>query len=166
MQLIVEGIPNLNGFIYGSPFEINNYREKQYPLLLVDHNVNIDGLNLKTNQRVYTFKLFFYDLYSRKQITQRSTHDKQLDIEVLGESFLKLFRWYCRNAGYHWAIENDENISGFWAYHKNNDKLIQLVYTLKVRASGGCDDAYLGIALKFISNSPYFTIAVDSSAQG
>lgn len=138
MKLLTDGIPDINAFIYGDPSDINNYRDKQYPVLLVDQNVNIDGFNLKNYQRIYTFKLFFYDLYSRKQITQLDTSTKQRDIEQVAEIFLQAFRASYRAAGYPWKIENDENLTGFWAYYKNNDRLIQLMYILKIRATGEC----------------------------
>ncbi len=138
LQTIAQAQLGLNSFIYGDPFDVNNYRDKQYPLLLIDRNVNIEGLHLHTKQRIYTFKIFFYDRHDRHSQTLVPSEEKQHQLEHLAEQFLAEFRRRYREQAYPWALENDNNITGFWAYYKQNDRLVQLHYTLKIRAQGEC----------------------------
>jgi len=138
LETIAQAQTSLNGLVYGEPFEINNQRNKDYPLLFIDRNVRIEGMNLKTRQRVYTLKLSFFDRYPRPEELTTDSETKQRDLEVLAEQFLHEFKERYKANGYPWKIENEEKLVGQWQYRKHQDRLIELNYTLPIRCQGEC----------------------------
>lgn len=138
LETIAQAQTGLNGLVYGEPFEINNQRNKDYPLLFIDRNVSIEGMNLKTRQRVYQLKLTFFDSYPRPEETTVASETKQRDLEVLAEQYLQEFKARYKAEGYPWKIENEEKLVGNWQYRKHQDRLIELNYTLLIRCQGEC----------------------------
>lgn len=138
LETIAQAQQGLNGLIYGEPFEINNQRNKDYPLLFIDRNVRIEGMNLKSRQRVYQLKLTFFDRYTRPEEASTASEHKQRDLEVLAEQFLHEFKSRYKANGLPWKIENEEKIVGNWQYRKHQDRLIELSYTLPIRCQGEC----------------------------
>lgn len=128
----------VNGLLYGEPFDINNQRNKDYPLLFIDRNVRIEAMNLQTRQRVYLLKLTFFDRYTRPEESLVESEQKQRDLEVLAEQFLHEFKSRYKTKGFPWKIENEEKIVGTWLYRKHQDRLIELSYTLPIRCQGEC----------------------------
>ncbi len=138
LETIAQAQNGLNGLMYGEPFDINNQRNKDYPLLFIDRNVRIEGMNLKTRQRVYQLKLSFFDRYTRPDETALASENKQRDLEVLAEQFLHEFKERYKANGYPWKIENEEKVVGNWQYRKHQDRLIELNYTVLIRCQGEC----------------------------
>ena len=138
IETIAQAQVGLNGLMYGEPFEINNQRNKDYPLLFIDRNVRIEGMNMKTRQRVYQLKLSFFDRYPRPEEIATASETKQRDLEVLAEQFLFEFKARYKANGYPWKIENEEKVAGNWQYRKHQDRLIELTYTLQIRCQGEC----------------------------
>ncbi|CAN5355118.1 hypothetical protein BH09BAC1_BH09BAC1_24360 [soil metagenome] len=138
LETIAQAQVGLNGLVYGEPFEINNQRNKDYPLLFIDRNVRIEGMNLKTRQRVYNLKLSFFDRYPRPEEIATPSENKQRDLEILAEQFLQEFKERYKAQGNHWKIENEEKLLGNWQYRKHQDRLIELNYKLQIRCQGTC----------------------------
>nr|MBI1231420.1 hypothetical protein [Cytophagales bacterium] len=138
LETIAQAQQGLSGLMYGEPYEINSQRNKEYPLLFVDRNVRIEGMNLKTRQRVYQLKLTFFDRYTRPDEAAIVSEQKQRDLEVLAEQFLHEFKSRYKVGGFPWKIENEEKIVGNWHYRKHQDRLIELSYMLPIRCQGEC----------------------------
>lgn len=137
-ETIANAQVELNTFIYSDPFHVNSFRDKQYPILLLDKHVNITELNIKSRQRVYGFHFHFYDLYDRSEVTTKTNQTKQRDIEAVAEHFVQEFRVRLKANGFPWKVDNEEELEGTWAFNKNNDQLIELSYYIQVRATGEC----------------------------
>lgn len=138
LETIAQAQQGLNGCMYGEPVEINNQRNKDYPILFIDRNIRIEGMNLKTRQRVYLLKLSFFDRYPRPEEITVDSEAKQRDVEILAEQFLQEFKDRYKANGYPWKIENEEKVAGQWQYRKHQDRLIELTYNLQVRCQGEC----------------------------
>lgn len=138
LETIAQAQTGLNGLVYGELMEINNQRNKDYPLLFIDRNVRIDAMNLKTRQRVYHLKLSFFDRYPRPEEMSTASEAKQRDLEVLAEQFMHEFMERYKANGYPWKIENEDRVVGNWHYRKHHDRLIELSYTLQIRCQGEC----------------------------
>ncbi len=135
---IAQAQTGLNGLVYGEPVEINSQRNRDYPLLFVDRNIRIEGMNLKTRQRVYNLKLSFFDRYPRPEEITTASETKQRDLEILAEQFLQEFKERYKANGHPWKIENEEKLTGNWQYRKHQDRLIELTYNLQIRCQGEC----------------------------
>lgn len=138
LRTIAAAQQGVGTFLYADPMDVNNFRDKTYPLVLADRNIAIEQLGLKSRQRVYTFKLYFYDLYSRTETTTTPSEQKQYDLELLAEEFLQEFRARYRENGFPWKLENEDLLVGQWGFNKYNDRLAQLVYQVKIRCQGQC----------------------------
>ena len=138
LQTIATAQQGLNSFLYADPMDVNSFRDKQYPLLLTDRNITIESLGLKNRQRIYTLRLYFYDVYNRADNATVPSETKQRDLELVAEEFMQAFRARYRDLGLPWRLENEDQISGQWGFNKQNDRLAQLVYVLKVRSQGEC----------------------------
>lgn len=137
LETIATAQVGLESFVYDNVAAVNAQRSRQYPLLLVDHQVGIDDMNLANRQRVYTLNLHFFDTWHRQQESQADARTPQRDIEELAEQFLQEFRARAK-ASHPWKVDNAEDVTGSWAYHQYNDRLIQLSYAVRLRSQGEC----------------------------
>ena len=138
LKTIATAQQDVGSFLYADPMDVNSYRDRQYPLLLADRNITIEALGLKNRQRVYTVRLYFCDVYNRADNATVPSQSKQHDLELVAEEFLQEFRARYRDQGLPWRLENEDQLTGQWGFNKQNDRLAQVVYTLKIRCQGEC----------------------------
>lgn len=138
LETIATAQTGLNSFMYTDLADVNTFRNKTYPLLLVERQVGIAHHNLKNRQRVYSLQLHFLEPYKRLEETQTTSQEKQEDIEVLAEQFLQEFRHRYKTLANPWMVDDEEELTGTWSFNKYNDRLAQLTCQLKVRCQGDC----------------------------
>lgn len=128
----------LESFIYGDLHQVNSFRNKTYPLLLVERKVHIEGWNLKNRQRIYHFRIHFMTPYSRQSEAQTDSEEQQYDLELIAGNFLQEFRTRYKLQAKPWKVFNDEALKGTWSFNRYNDRLVQLSYQMQVLVQGSC----------------------------
>lgn len=139
LQTVANADLAIKSFIYGDISDVNTQRAKNYPLLLVDRNVTSRAVDLKGKKAIYTFRLFFYDLFQRTQDAQGIDQAYQQSLEKVINEYLQEIQARSRvNTNHVYRINNYEALSYAYSFYKANDMLQQINVNLEIYATLDC----------------------------
>lgn len=140
LQTVANADAAIKSFIYGDISEVNNQRGKNYPLLLVDRNVTSRSVDLRGKKAIYTFRLFFYELFQRTQDAQDIDQSYQQSLEkVINEYIQEIHRRSKVTIGDVYRVNNYEALSYAYSFYKANDMLQQINVNLEIIATLDCE---------------------------
>lgn len=131
LQTTAEAMAGLNGFIYGNRSEININDEKQYPLLLVDRNVQLRSFDLINGRKEYAFLMQFCSLFHRDLEALEDDQEQQQALMNIAQQYLAEIRRRFKLDPRIRIIDDTVN-NGDFAFMYANDRLLRLQFTVPI----------------------------------
>lgn len=140
LKEVSDADPQIGTFLYDKMQVMNEQRDKQYPILLVDSSPEVD-LDIAGKQR-YRFRLHFFAPYQRDEQGKITEQDKQGELLLVAQAYLREVRnrgavtFKTRSVA---LVSNQpyEN-RAFFAKDVFNDMLIQLSVTVEFLTISSC----------------------------
>jgi len=136
-QDVANAFVQLPFFIYGSNTDIANYRDKKYPVLLIENNPRLLDFNIRQNQTTYLFTFNFYTLYQRDSETEHDAQRYQGEVEQLAWQYFKELTTKAKPLS-DIRIADPINEGGY-LLHAPPDKTIRYSVKAKITIYGACD---------------------------
>jgi len=133
---VANAFVSLNFFRYGFYAEIGQFRDKNYPALLIENTPTLRNFEVTGSMKTYRFTLNFFDKYQRLDKAQNDSQSYQGNIELLAWQYLREVRRQLKTNS---DIKIIEPITdGSYRFNAGTDQLLK--YTLQVDISiwGDC----------------------------
>ena len=141
-QTIATAQSGINSFKYGNAFELNESRQKAKPLLMLQKQRRVSFQDFTKNYKDYALTFGIYDNYYESEKATKTYAEKQKDLELLIEQFIREFR--SRSTGdtaqstssKNWFMLNAVNMELIEVL--GADKLVGIEASLSIRVFTDC----------------------------
>lgn len=144
LKVIATAFTGIKTTIFNEIGDINDERKKQYPALLIDsRNISINPLDVgrtflpKTVE--YVVKIFFFDTFPASEQKTKTLESKYSELETLANQFVaEVRRRTVDDSGLGFFVMSSGVNDGFVVDKTHNDDLVQMTYSIVIRADGKC----------------------------
>ena len=135
------GSNDIQSFLYGNEFELNEARTKTKPLLIFHKQRAFTYQIFEKKNKDYTITIGLYDQYNAAEKTSTAFVTKQLYMEDLMEKLIRTFRSrYIASSSSWFMLSNaEDSVSGELIEVIGSDKLIGVTASFVVRVFTDCD---------------------------
>lgn len=135
LELIAEAQDNLTTFIYDNIEQVNAYRDKNLPCLLVDFTTDITNFDITLNQSIQRIRFFFLNTDHRREKENIQTRQESL-MQIAFAYFRKFKERSTTTHQGKWKIVGNQ--SAVFGRNMHNDKLLQLTVTVDIWLQEDC----------------------------
>ena len=134
---VANAFASLRYFIYGKYADIGNYRDKDYPALLVEDEPDLLSFDIDKNKRTYKVVFNFFDLYQREDKAQADPQRYEGDIELLAWQYMKELKTQLKTNATIKIIEPITDGGGY-SFNTGKDRTLRHQIILRITVWGDC----------------------------